>query len=66
MSTSSLSYLVWGFICAAGLVLWGLSHARKAGVACPSDVVGRMVRHPVLRVCLVLSFMWFGWHLFAR
>ncbi len=66
MSTSSLSYLVWGLILAAGLILWWFAHARAKVAARPSDVVGRMATHPVLRVCLVLTFIWFGWHLFAR
>jgi hypothetical protein len=48
------------------LALWWFSYLRPTAVAHPSDVVGRLATHPVVRVLLVLGFMWVGWHLFAR
>jgi hypothetical protein len=32
----------------------------------PAAVVGKLATLPVLRVILVLGFMWLGWHMFAR
>jgi hypothetical protein len=66
MSVSTVSYIVWAAIGVLGLLLWWLSYLRPAAVAHPGDVVGRLATHPVVRVLLVLSFMWLGWHLFAR
>jgi hypothetical protein len=66
VSVSTASYVVWTVIGVLGLALWGLSYLRPTAVAHPSDAVGRLATHPVVRVLLVLGFMWFGWHLFAR
>jgi Family of unknown function (DUF6186) len=64
--SSALSYAVWAAILVAGLVLWLLSMVRTSVAARPAQVLARMATHPVLRVVVVLTFMWFGWHLFAR
>ena len=66
MSISTASYLVWGAVGAAALLLWLLSYLRPTAVAHPADVVGKVATHPVGRVILVIGFMWLGWHLFAR
>ena len=66
MTTSTASYVVWGLLGAAALLLWALSNLRPSAVAHPSDVVGKVATHPVGRVILVVGFMWLGWHLFAR
>jgi len=66
MSVSTISYVVWAAIGVLALLLWWLSYLRPAAVARPSAVVGRLATYPVVRVLLVLSFMWLGWHLFAR
>jgi hypothetical protein len=66
MSVSTLSYVVWAAIGVAALALWWWSVIRPGAVAAPGEVVGRLVANPVLRVVLVLGFMWLGWHLFAR
>jgi hypothetical protein len=66
MSVSTISYIVWAAIGVLALGLWGLSYLRPNVVAHPSDAVGQLVTRPVVRVLLVLGFMWFGWHLFAR
>jgi hypothetical protein len=65
-TVSTLSYLVWALFLAAALVLWWMSYGRPASVAQPSEVLVRLVTHPVVRVLLVLGVMWLGWHLFAR
>jgi hypothetical protein len=66
MSVSTPSYVIWAAIAVLALVLWWLSYLRPAAVARPGDVVGRLATLPVLRLILVLGFMWLGWHLFAR
>ena len=66
MSISTASYVVWGLLGVAALLLWLLSYLRSTAVAHPADVVGKVATHPVGRVILVIGFMWLGWHLFAR
>lgn len=66
MSTSAVSYLVWGLLAAAAAALWWLSRVRPDAVAGPARVVERLATDAVLRVALVAGFMWAGWHLFAR
>ena len=66
MSSSTLSYVVWTLILAYALVLWGLSYLRPRTVAHPSQVLGKLATHPVVRVVLVAGVMWLGWHTFAR
>ena len=66
MSTSVVSYLVWGLLGAAAAALWWVSRARPDAVARPARVVERLATGPVLRLALVAGFMWTGWHLFAR
>ena len=66
MSVSTVSYIVWVALGVAVLALWGLSYLRPTAVATPRDVVGRLATLPIVRVVLVLGFMWLGWHLFAR
>jgi hypothetical protein len=66
VSVSTASYVVWTVIGVLALVLWWFSYRRRAAVAHPSAVVGRLATLPVVRVILVLGFMWLGWHLFAR
>jgi hypothetical protein len=64
--TSALSYAVWALLGLAALGLWARSHAAGATLARPAAVLGRLASGPVLRVLLVLAWMWAGWHLFAR
>jgi hypothetical protein len=66
VSVSTISYVVWAALGGGALVVWGLSYLRPAAAAHPGDVVGKLATHPVVRVILVLGFMWLGWHLFAR
>ena len=63
---SSLSYAVWALLGAAALGLWGGSHSSRATPARPAAVLERLATGPLLRVALVLVWMWAGWHLFAR
>jgi uncharacterized protein DUF6186 len=62
--------MIGWWVLAAGFALcWGLSyagHRLPTRVARPSDVLGRLVAVPALRVAVVLAWMWAGWHLFAR
>ena len=66
MSTSTVSYLVWGLLGGAGALLWWMSRSRPRAVATPYDVVARLASGPLVRIALVLAIMWTGWHLFAR
>ncbi len=64
--TSALSYAVWAVLGLASLALWARSHVAGSQLARPAVVLERLARGPVLRVVLVLAWMWAGWHLFAR
>jgi Family of unknown function (DUF6186) len=66
VSVSTISYVVWAAIGVGALLLWWLSYLRPAAAAHPGEVVGRLATSPVVRVILVLGFMWLGWHLLAR
>ena len=63
---STLSYAVWAALGAAALGLWVRSLVPGATTARPSVVLERLATGPLLRVALVLAWMWAGWHLFAR
>jgi hypothetical protein len=66
MTTSTVSYVVWGALLGAALLLWLRSYRRPDSVTRPADVIGWLSTHPVWRVCLVVTWMFLGWHLFAR
>jgi Family of unknown function (DUF6186) len=66
VSTSAVSYLVWGLLGVALAGLWWVSRRRPDAVAPPARVVERLATGAVWRVVLVPAFMWAGWHLFAR
>ncbi len=51
-------------LCALGL--WARSRTAGSTLARPGVVLERLATGPFLRVLLVLSWMWAGWHLFAR
>ncbi len=64
--TTALFYAVWAVLGLALLALWARSHAAGSRAARPAVVLERLATGPLLRVVLVLSWMWAGWHLFAR
>ena len=64
--SSVLAYAMWAVVGLAALGLWARSRAPGSGPARPSVVLQRLATGPILRVVLVLAFMWLGWHLFAR
>jgi hypothetical protein len=66
VSVSTGSYVVWAALGVVALLLWWLSYTRPSMAVHPVEVVGRLAIHPLGRVALVIGFMWFGWHLFAR
>jgi hypothetical protein len=66
VSTSAISYTVWGALLGAALLLWLASSRRPDSVARPSEVISWLVTRPLWRVCLVAGWMFLGWHLFAR
>ena len=59
-------YLVWGLLGGAALGLWAWSRADRTTIARPSMVLVRAATGPLLRISLVVGWMWVGWHLFAR
>jgi hypothetical protein len=69
----AFGYAVWAVLGLVGLALWARSHAHThAGAdahpapARPAVLLERLATGPFLRIALVLSWMWAGWHLFAR
>lgn len=64
--SSNLGYAVWAVLGAATLGFWAWSRSGRAPLARPGVVLERMATGPVLRLALVLGWMWVGWHLFAR
>ncbi len=64
--SADLSYAVWAALGASALGLWAWSRAPGGTVARPAVVVERLATGPLLRILLVLAWMWAGWHLFAR
>ncbi len=64
--TSAVSYAVWAVLGLATLALWARSRAPGSTPARPGLVLERLATGPILRVLLVLAYMWAGWHLFAR
>jgi Family of unknown function (DUF6186) len=66
MTGSVLGYGVWGLCGAAGVALWVLARARPDLVVRPSEVVARLVTVRVVRVALLVGYLFLGWHLFAR
>jgi Family of unknown function (DUF6186) len=62
----ALVYAVWVVLGLATLGLWARSHRTGPGPARPAVVLERLATGPILRVVLVLAWMWVGWHLFAR
>ena len=63
---AAVSYAVWAVLGAGALGLWAWSRSSGATLARPAEVVERLATGPVLRIGLVLGWMWVGWHLFAR
>ena len=64
--TAAVSYVVWGLLGAALLVLWARSRSAGSTVARPAVVVERLATGPLLRLVLVGWWMFTGWHFFAR
>ncbi len=64
--SSAVTYLVWALLGVAALGLWAWSRSGRARVARASEVLARAAQGPLLRLALVLAWMWAGWHLFAR
>jgi hypothetical protein len=64
--SAALSYAVWAVLGALALVLWARSRSSAGTPARPAVVVERLATSPLLRIGLVLVWMWAGWHLFAR
>ncbi len=63
---AAVSYAVWVVLGVCALGLWARSRSSQASVARPAVVVERLATGPLLRILLVLAWMWAGWHLFAR
>jgi hypothetical protein len=64
MTSAALWYTLWAVLGVALLAL-GLA-ARRGRCATPRQLLARLATGPVLRVALVVSVMFVGWHLFAR
>jgi hypothetical protein len=66
MTVSTASYVVWAVIAGAAIMLWLLSLSRRQGLVRPSELISWLALHPIFRICLVVLWMFLGWHLFAR
>jgi hypothetical protein len=64
--SSTFSYAIWAFLALATVLLCARSRAAGSAPARPAVVLQRLATGPILRVVLVLGWMWVGWHLFAR
>lgn len=66
MSWSAFSDLVWAVLALA----WGatelLARRARASQLTFANVLRAITVHRVGRVVLALSWMWLGWHVFAR
>ena len=63
---SDVSYALWALLAAAVCVLALRAHAPGTAPARPSVMLRGLAGGTVVRVVLVLAWMWTGWHLFAR
>jgi len=62
----TLTFVIWGILALAALALETAGRLR-AGSLAPFGQAMRALRAPsVGRAALVLAWMWFGWHVFAR
>ncbi len=64
--SSAPSYAVWALLGLGTIGLWVRSRGPHRSPARPALVLERLATGPILRVLLVLGYVWFGWHLFAR
>ena len=64
--SSALSYAIWALLGLVTVLLWARSRAVGPSPARPAVVLERLATGPILRLVLVLGWMWAGWHLFAR
>jgi hypothetical protein len=64
--SSAISYAIWTLLGLATVLLWARSRAAGPSPARPAVVLERLATGPILRLVLVLGWMWAGWHLFAR
>ena len=64
--SSALGYAIWALLGLATFLVGARSRAAGAAPARPALVLRRLATGPILRVLLVLGWMWVGWHLFAR
>jgi hypothetical protein len=62
----SVTFVVWTVLGLATLVVVALAMAGRGRIARPSALLFPVSTHPVVRVLVVLGWMWVGWHFFAR
>jgi hypothetical protein len=66
MSAHTLSLVVWAAIALGCAALWITSRAAPRRVARLGPIVDALMARPFARLVVVLGWMWFGWHTFAR
>ncbi|MDA8357540.1 MAG: DUF6186 family protein [Actinomycetota bacterium] len=66
MTWRSATFLIWGVLGLATLTVLLFSLLGKGRLARPAELLGPVQAHPMLRIAVVLGWMWLGWHFFAR
>jgi hypothetical protein len=66
VSAQALSDALWGMLAAGGLAAVAVSHLAGAHLERISALVRRVEANRAAYVCVIVSWMWVGWHFFAR
>ena len=66
MNAQVLSDALWAALAASTLVAVAASHLPRLGLVRLSVLVRRLEVNRAGYVCVLLAWMWLGWHLFAR
>lgn len=66
MSAQALSDALWAALAACAVAAVAISHLPGARLERISTLVRRVEANRAAYVCVILGWMWVGWHFFAR